>query len=102
MPGYLGNFFMEPKDAVKTENFKFFENKDCEFYPCHDKQSINCLFCYCPLVWLECPGKYTVIESPPGVKRKDCSECTLTHGKMGWEVVQKWVRIPKLWSPDDE
>jgi Zn-finger protein len=31
-------------------NSKFFENKKCEYYPCHmGMKEINCLFCYCPL-----------------------------------------------------
>ena len=37
---------------------RFFENKDCKYYPCHDGlEHINCLFCYCPMYRLEhCPG----------------------------------------------
>ena len=91
----------EPKDIVSTTNFKHFAHKECEFFPCHGDENQNCLFCYCPLAFLECPGQYTVIESPPGVKRKDCSQCTVTHGKSGWEIVQKWVREPKPWKPED-
>lgn len=35
-------------------SYKFFENKECEYYPCHkDMESINCLFCYCPLYHLD-------------------------------------------------
>lgn len=37
-------------------NSKFFENKDCEYYPCHENmEEINCLFCYCPL-FSYCPN----------------------------------------------
>ena len=37
---------------LKTENYKFFNHKDCECFPCHDvedPENFNCLFCYCPL-----------------------------------------------------
>ena len=37
---------------ITTENYKFFQHKDCEFFPCHKTnkpEDFNCLFCYCPL-----------------------------------------------------
>ena len=37
---------------METENYKFFQHKACEFFPCHETKDIdnfNCLFCYCPL-----------------------------------------------------
>lgn len=95
----------EPKDIVTTTNFKHFSHKECEFFPCHGDVDQNCLFCYCPLAWLECPGKYTIIESPvgSGVKRKDCSQCMVTHQKKsGWELVQKWLEKPKPWNPEED
>jgi Zn-finger protein len=92
----------EPKNMVKTTNYKFFEHRECEFFPCHGPASTNCMFCYCPLAFLECPGNYTIIESPPGVKRKDCSDCTLTHGRKGWEVVQHWLKKPKYWNTNEK
>lgn len=62
-----------------SENYKFFQNSVCEFFPCHnavDKQEFNCLFCYCPLYMLknECGGDFKVTN---GVK--DCSDCTKPH-----------------------
>lgn len=89
---------MEPKDTVDTENFKFFSNTDCEFWPCHGDVDQNCLFCYCPLAFLQCDGDYTVIESPEGVFRKDCSNCMLTHGPNGWEYVQEKMAYPEPWD----
>ena len=51
---------------LKTENYKFFQHRECEFFPCHkteDEENFNCLFCYCPLYALgeNCGGnfKYT-------------------------------------------
>ena len=89
---------MEPKDTVDTEHFKHFSHRECEFFPCHGDQNQNCLFCYCPLAFLECPGNYEVIESPKGVLRKDCSKCTITHGPKGWNLVQHWLVNPEPWN----
>lgn len=43
------NFDREPcgRRKVKTEKFKFFSHKDCEYFPCHkdvDPENFNCLF----------------------------------------------------------
>ena len=40
-------------------SYRFFENKDCGYFPCHKGlEDFNCLFCYCPMYTLEkCPGK---------------------------------------------
>lgn len=99
---------MEPKDEWQTENYKGFTNHKCEAFPCHDTskyihpEEFNCLFCYCPLVWLECPGKYTVIVDADGNKRKDCSECRLPHDgyAKSWDIMNlsKWQKNPKHWS----
>lgn len=72
-------------------NYKFFNNNSCEFFPCHEmknKEEFNCLFCYCPLYMLkeECGGKFKY--TPHGIK--DCSECILPHIKdIGYDHVQK-------------
>jgi Zn-finger protein len=59
--------------------YGFFQNKNCEFFPCHkvkDTQNFNCLFCFCPLYHMEdCGGNYRTLKS--GVK--DCSKCVLPH-----------------------
>lgn len=66
-------------------SYKFFENKECEFYPCHKGlKETNCLFCYCPLYRLtDCGGNYKILES--GVK--DCSGCTFPHIKGNYEKI---------------
>ncbi|MGL4946195.1 MAG: cysteine-rich small domain-containing protein [Cetobacterium sp.] len=72
-------------------NYKFNQNKNCEFFPCHkieNKEDFNCLFCYCPLYMLgnECGGKYK--HTTGGIK--DCSDCILPHIKdIGYEHIQK-------------
>ncbi len=65
---------------------EFFENKDCQYYPCHKmKGRLNCLFCYCPLYFIQCPGNPKTL--PGGIK--DCSDCTLPHGKDGYSIIIK-------------
>lgn len=58
----------------------FFQNKECEFFPCHkdvEERQFNCLFCYCPLYTLgnDCGGDPIFLENG----RKDCSVCSLPH-----------------------
>lgn len=70
-------------------SYKFYQNKDCEFFPCHKgiiKEEFNCLFCYCPLYLLgkDCGGNFTYIDNCI----KDCSLCTLPHVKdLGFDFV---------------
>jgi Zn-finger protein len=92
---------MEPKDVVSTTNFKGFSNKSCEFFPCHKRHTeFNCLFCYCPLAFLNCPGPYKVFTDKNGLKRKDCSSCTLPHHGFNnsWNFIQKWLAKPIPWD----
>ena len=60
------------------DSYNFFQNKNCEFFPCHktkDYSNFNCMFCYCPLYQYECKGQYTKLKN--GIK--DCSHCTIPH-----------------------
>ena len=69
-----------------NEKYKFFSHKECEFYPCHEiAGDLNCLFCYCPLFFIDCPGSYILLEN--GLK--DCSPCLLPHGTEGWNLIRK-------------
>ncbi|AWZ47456.1 cysteine-rich small domain-containing protein [Hathewaya limosa] len=83
-----------------SENYKFFQHKTCEYFPCHktkDKDSFNCLFCYCPLYTLgsKCGGNFTYTES--GIK--NCTNCMIPHSKNGYEyIMSKWADISKLAS----
>ena len=56
---------------------RYFENTACEYYPCHQREHLNCLFCYCPLYFLgnRCGGNFRFTEK--GVK--DCSGCQIPH-----------------------
>lgn len=65
--------------SEKQNNSEFFQNDDCEFFPCHKVQNteeFNCQFCYCPLYFLDnCGGNFKLTAK--GVK--DCSDCTIPH-----------------------
>jgi len=73
-------------DIKMSENYKFFQHKKCEFFPCHkvkDEEKFNCLFCYCPLYFLEeCGGNNTNFN---GVK--DCSNCMIPHSQNGYDYI---------------
>lgn len=69
------------------ENHKFYQNKGCKFFPCHDdveEKNFNCLFCFCPLYFYDdCGGNYELMEND----HKDCSNCTIPHSRNGYEYI---------------
>ena len=70
-------------------SYRYFENRECQYYPCHDSEHINCLFCYCPLNCMEhCPGNPSFIEVN-GKRIKDCSNCTFPHEAENYDVIMK-------------
>lgn len=83
---------------MKEENYRFFSHSKCEYFPCHeveDKDSFNCLFCYCPLYALGsgCGGNFSYTDT--GVK--DCSACLIPHRKSGYDyIMEKYAEIKKL------
>lgn len=69
-------------------NYAFFQNKQCEYFPCHkkaDPENFNCLFCYCPLYALgdQCGGNFRYLEN--GIK--DCSACLKPHRKENYQKI---------------
>ena len=73
-----------------SEHYKFFQNKEGEYCPCHkvkEAEDFNCLFCYCPLYLKgeECGGNFTYTET--GIK--DCSNCLFPHKRENYEKVLK-------------
>ena len=69
-------------------SYKFFCNKECEYFPCHkvdNPEDFHCLFCYCPLYVLgkECGGNPIFLEN--GVK--DCSNCTFPHKRQNYDKI---------------
>jgi Zn-finger protein len=70
-------------------SYKSFINLNCEFLPCHNLRDwYSCLFCYCPLFLLSCPGEFSVL--PSGMK--DCSKCVIPHTEGGWDIIQNELR----------
>ena len=80
------------------ENYKFFQNTKCEYFPCHrcsDQENFNCLFCYCPLYALgeNCGGNFTYTEQ--GIK--DCSGCLRPHRRDAFDsIMQKMGDVMEL------
>ena len=89
-------------EEKKKNSFRFFCNKECEYFPCHetnDPDNFNCLFCYCPLYALgeKCGGNFKYLES--GIK--DCSNCLVPHSQNGYNyITSKYYEIMKLAKRD--
>lgn len=70
--------------------YKFYQNKECEFFPCHGDNSQNCLFCFCPLYPLmDCGGGYHILDN--GVK--DCSDCKYPHKEENYGEVMEALTL---------
>lgn len=79
---------MAEKQTPKA-SYRFFQNKDCQYFPCHegaDPDTFSCLFCYCPLYLLkdECGGNFTYL---PDTGIKDCSNCRIPHTPGGYDHI---------------
>jgi len=75
----------------KMENsYRFYTNKDCQYFPCHkveNEEDLNCMFCYCPLYLMEeCGGNY---RNTGGVK--DCSYCLIPHMPKGYDYINSKI-----------
>ena len=69
-------------------HYAFFQNRDCEFFPCHEgvaEADFNCLFCYCPLYALGegCGGAFRYTES--GIK--SCEDCGFPHKRENYDAL---------------
>ena len=75
-------------------SYRFFENRDCEFYPCHQGvDEINCLFCFCPFYRLEeCPGNPAFKTKEDGRRIKVCTGCTFPHKRENYDVIMKLLK----------
>ena len=77
-------------------SYRFFENKDCKYFPCHKGLTdFNCLFCYCPLYTLgsHCGGNFVYLDN--GVK--DCSGCLVPHGRGSYSyIISKYPELMEL------
>ena len=53
---------------MEERHYAFFQNRDCEYFPCHETkhpEDFNCLFCYCPLYALgkDCGGNFRYTQT---------------------------------------
>ena len=80
------------------ENYKFCQNRSCEYFPCHhgvEEADFNCLFCFCPLYALgdKCGGGFVFLEN--GIK--DCSNCVKPHRRENYEkIMEKMDAVMEL------
>ena len=86
-----------------NQKYKFFNHKDCEYFPCHktnDPDNFNCLFCYCPLYALKdkCGGNFRYTDN--GIK--DCSNCFLPHRRDNYDyIIRKFQDIINITKKED-
>ena len=86
-----------------NQNYKFFNHKDCEYFPCHktnDPDNFNCLFCYCPLYALKdkCGGNIRYTDN--GIK--DCSNCFHPHRRDNYDyIIRKFQDIINITKKED-
>ena len=76
-------------------HYAFFQNRDCEFFPCHTgvpEADFKCLFCYCPLYALGegCGGAFLYTDK--GIK--SCERCAFPHRRENYEALL--ARFPEL------
>jgi len=65
-------------------NYEYFEHRQCEYFPCHDSDELNCLFCFCPLFHLkDCGGDYIINKK--GIK--DCHWCSFPHLRCNYQHI---------------
>lgn len=79
---------MELRKTMAEKHYTFFQNRECEFFPCHSgvpEEDFNCLFCYCPLYTLgeKCRGAFVYLEN--GVK--SCERCAFPHWRENYRAV---------------
>lgn len=71
---------------MQLSSYMFFQNSQCEYFPCHsiqDKENFNCLFCYCPLSpYEDCGGDFTILNNG----WKNCSNCIIPHYEYNYTV----------------
>ena len=80
------------------KHYAFFQNRQCEYFPCHktdDPDNFNCLFCYCPLYALgrSCGGNCRYTEQ--GLK--DCAQCMVPHRRENYgKILEKFQKVAEL------
>ncbi len=80
---------------MNDRHYMFVQNRDCEYFPCHEgiaEADFNCLFCYCPLYALgeDCGENCRYTEA--GIK--SCDGCAFPHIRENYQKVT--ARFPEL------
>ena len=80
---------------MKEKRYRFFQHRDCEYFPCHEgvpPKDFNCLFCYCPLYALgeDCGGCFLYLEDGT----KSCLDCAFPHSRENYDAIL--ARFPEL------
>ena len=84
-------------------HFNFFQNKECEYFPCHEgipEEEFSCLFCYCPLYALgrKCGGNCTYTE----FGYKDCTNCLVPHRRENYlRIISRYEEIMEIVKEND-
>ena len=94
-PGSYREYLAPRVRRVGGTGSAFFQNRDCESFPCHrgvPEEEFNCLFCYCPLYALgpRCGGGFTYTDSGA----KSCVNCDFPHRRENYSAVL--ARYPEL------
>ena len=86
------------KPAWMGKGYSFFQNRACEYFPCHKTarvEDFSCMFCYCPLFALgdRCGGNFRYTEKGD----KDCSNCLVPHMRENFgRIIEKYPLIREL------
>ena len=86
------------------KHYAFFQNRECEYFPCHkteDPENFNCLFCYCPLYALgrACGGRFVYDEKG----RKNCVNCAVPHQRENYTyIIGQYEKILDVVHREDE
>ena len=76
-------------------NYDFFQNKECEYFPCHEgirEEDFSCMFCYCPIYALgeKCGGNFSY-DNDKGIK--DCTGCLVPHRRKNYDYIVDRVKL---------
>lgn len=80
---------------MNENHYQFFQNRQCEYFPCHNgvpEEDFNCLFCYCPLYALgrNCGGNCRYNNNGTKV----CTDCTFPHRRENYsKVIARYADI---------
>ena len=91
-------------NSIMSEYYKFFQNKKCEYFPCHKgipEEDFNCLFCYCPLYTLgkSCGGNCEYLKN--GIK--SCINCGFPHHRKNYDkVTGRFQEIAAVMAASDK